>query len=81
MTSRVARAGLARRTAAVLVASFLGSPAPARAQNLLNSDEKPPSSSSTAAPSGQGKNQLTLVPAARALPAMSVIAPGTRLSR
>jgi hypothetical protein len=64
MTSRVARAGLARRTAAVLVASFLGSPAPARAQNLLNSDEKPPSSSSTAAPSGQGKNQLTLVPAA-----------------
>jgi Omp85 superfamily domain len=64
MTFRVARAGVARRTAVLLVASSLGSAAPASGQNLLNSDEKPPSSSSAAPQSVEGKNQLTLVPAA-----------------
>jgi hypothetical protein len=63
MTSRVVRGRLAGGTV-LLVASSLGSPAPAWGQNLLNSAEKPSTASSAATQSVEGKNQLTLVPAA-----------------
>jgi hypothetical protein len=64
MTSRAVRVRVTRGAIAVLAGSSLGSAIPAWGQNLLNSDEKPPSSSSTSAQPAVGKNQLTLVPAA-----------------
>jgi Omp85 superfamily domain len=46
-----------------LVAASLGFAASAQAQNALNSDEKPPSSSATTPQPKVGKTELTLVPA------------------
>jgi hypothetical protein len=50
-----------RGIASLLVASLLGATATARGQNALNSDEKPSSSS---AATSEGKNEVTILPAA-----------------
>jgi hypothetical protein len=51
------------QVATVLVAASLACGASARAENLLNSNEKPPSSSPTSPQSVEGKNEFTFVPA------------------
>jgi outer membrane protein assembly factor BamA len=53
----------ARRLAGVFGGALLCCPATARAQNLLNSNEKAASSSATTPASDEGSNQLTVVPA------------------
>jgi outer membrane protein assembly factor BamA len=55
---------VARGIASLLVTSLLGSAATARGQNALNSNEKPPSSAGTSPGADEGKNELTILPAA-----------------